>query len=90
MLLTLCEHVYYQPPETFKMVYPCIIYFLNRDTALHADDEVYHRGKTYSVIIVDRDPDSELPDKFSDMFNAGMERHYTADNLHHFSYTITK
>lgn len=82
------ERVYYQPPETIKMVYPCIIYDLERDDLLHADDAAYHRRKVYSVTIVDKNPDSELPDQLSDMFNAGMERHYTADNLHHFVYTI--
>lgn len=84
------KHVYYQPPETFKMVYPCIIYDLSRDSTLHADDSVYNRKKQYSVTIVDRNPDSDIPDIFSDMFNASMERHYTADNLHHFVYTITQ
>lgn len=83
------RHVYYQPPETFKMTYPCIIYDLSRDNLLHADDFAYARKKVYSVTIVDRDPDSEIPDSFSEMFNVGMERHYTADNLHHFIYTIT-
>lgn len=87
-LLEIADHVYYQPPETIKMVYPCIIYDLSRDDALHADDNVYKRWKRYSVLIVDRNPDSQLPDRFSDAFNAGMERHYTADNLHHFAYTI--
>lgn len=84
------RHVYYQPPETIKMVYPCIIYDLDRDDLIHADDLAYVRHKRYSVLIVDRNPDSLLPDAFSDAFNAGMERHYTKDNLHHFAYTITQ
>lgn len=89
-LLTICDHVYYQQPENFKMTYPCIVYDLNRDQLLHADDFAYVRKKQYSVTIIDRDPDSTLPDRFSEAFNAGMERHYTADNLHHFSYTIVQ
>lgn len=89
-LLAICEHVYYQPPETIKMVYPCIIYELERDDLIHADDYAYHRKKRYSVMIVDRNPDSSLPDIFSEAFNIGMSRHYTADNLHHFAYTITQ
>ena len=87
-LLALCNNVYYQPPETFKMAYPCIIYNLEQDDLLHADDLAYIRHKRYSITIVDRNPDSMLPDSFSEAFNARMERHYTADNLHHFSYTI--
>lgn len=81
-------NVYHQQPETFKMTYPCIVYNLNNDQAIHADDRIYNRKKRYSVTIIDRNPDSELPDRFSDLFGVRMERHYTADNLHHFSYTI--
>lgn len=89
-LLEICDHVYYQPPETFKMTYPCIVYDLAKDDLIHADDFAYVRRKQYSVTIIDRNPDSLLPDRFSDEFNAGMERHFTADNLHHFSYTIVQ
>lgn len=84
------DHVYYQPPENFKMEYPCIVYDLERDNLIHADDSAYNRKKRYSVTIIDRNPDSSYPDIFSDLFNAGMERHFTADNLHHFSYTIVQ
>lgn len=87
-LLTITEHVYFQPPETFKMTYPCIVYTLNHDNALYADNGVYHRGKAYTVTIMDRDPDSELPDRLGDLFGVELERHYTVDNLHHFSYTV--
>lgn len=89
-LLLLCKNVYYQPPETIKMTYPCIIYSLERDNVLNADDAIYNRKKRYSVTIVDRDPDSLLPDSFSDAFNVGMERHFTSDNLHHYIYSIVK
>ena len=89
-LLAICPNCYYQPPETFKMTYPCIIYDLEKDDLLHADDSAYCRHKRYSITIVDRNPDSAIPDAFSDAFNAGMERHYEADNLHHFVYTITQ
>lgn len=87
-LLGVCDTVYYQPPETFKMTYPCIVYELSRDNLLHADDRAYRRKKQYQVTVIDRDPDSQLPDRLSELFNTGMERHYTADNLHHFVYTI--
>lgn len=82
------SNVYFQPPATKDISYPCIIYGLNRDDLLHADDKAYKIWKRYSVTIIDRDPDSLLPSKFSDAFGVGIERHYTSDNLHHFSFTI--
>ena len=82
------NHVYFQPPETFKMVYPCIVYEMARDDLLHADDMAYRRKKAYTVTVIDKNPDSELPDVIGDVFNTPMNRHFTLDNLHHFVYTI--
>ena len=87
-LETLVSHVYYQPPETIKMEYPCIVYDTSNDDLLHADDMAYRRKRIYSVMVIDRNPDSILPDAVGDMFNARMNRHYTADNLHHYVYNI--
>lgn len=82
------KHVYFQPPETFKMKYPCIVYDIEQDNTIRADDLIYRRKKVYNVTVIDKNPDSELPDAFADIFNARMNRHFTSDNLHHFTYNI--
>ena len=82
------DHVYFQPPEGFKMVYPCIVYELESDHILHADDDIYRRKKRYSVTVIDENPDSVIPDLVGDMFKSRMNNHFISDNLHHFVYSI--
>lgn len=81
--------VYYQPPETVKMEYPCIVYELESGRNLQADNNSYLYTDMYSVKIIHRDPDSELPDILRRHFlyiNRGQR--YKAENLYHDSFTL--
>lgn len=83
------RNVYYQPPETIKLKYPCIIYEMNRIQKIPADNIAYLKNKEYSLTIVHKDADSELPDTILDHFEyIGFDRSYVSDNLYHEVYTI--
>ena len=82
------KNVYFQPPETVKMNYPAIIYSRSSVNARHANNELYKRRQAYRVIVVDSDPDSEIPDKISQLPLCRFESHYTADNLNHDVFNI--
>ena len=82
------RNVYFQPPETFKISYPCIIYSLSQENVWHANDRKYHRMKRYMVTYVDRNPDSELPDILSELRYCSLNRFYTADNLNHWTFDL--
>jgi hypothetical protein len=82
------DHVYFQPPETVKLTYPCIIYERNRVNTRHANDLPYLLKKRYQVIVIDRDPDSEIPDKVANLPLCSFDRFYTADNLNHDVYNL--
>jgi hypothetical protein len=76
-------NVYFQPPATMEMQYPCIVY--HRDIALteHADDLPYRRTKRYQVTVIDRDPDSRYPDDVAQLPLCKHSRFFTAYNLNH-------
>ena len=59
--LTRRPAVYFQPPSSVKLVYPCIVYALDGVDANHADNKPYMSAKRYKVTIIDKDPDSEIP-----------------------------
>ena len=82
------RHVYFQPPESMKIEYPCIVYQREADDVRYADDRKYFRMRRYTVIAIDRDPDTELPDKIAELPLCQLTRCYTADNLHHYSFDI--
>lgn len=89
----LCEilgsrFAYYQPPANVSMQYPCIIYSLNQIGSKYADDFAYNQRKAYIVTVVDRDPDSEIPDKVGALPLCSFDRHYVVDNLHHYAYKL--
>lgn len=82
------ENVYFQPPSNIVMVYPCIVYSrVSRDTKF-ADNEPYASEKQYALTVIDRDPDSLIPDKVAKLPKCRFSRHFTADSLHHDVYNI--
>jgi hypothetical protein len=77
------RNVYFQPPPTLQMKYPCIVY--SRDSAVtnHADNNPYTYRKRYQVTAIGQDPDSDIPDKIAALPYCTFSRFYTADNLNH-------
>jgi hypothetical protein len=88
LLESITEHVYFQPPADIKMQYPCIIYTRDDSQQQYAGNRPYMRTKRYQVTVVDRNPDSELPDVVEDLPYCSFDRHFAADNLHHYVFTL--
>lgn len=82
------ENVYFQPPESIRIQYPCLVYVLSGFTDTKADDETYNRKKQYSLTYITLDPDDEAIEKIADLKFCSMGTPYTSDNLHHYPYTI--
>lgn len=82
-------HVYYEPPESIKLEYPCIIYSKGRGETVFGNDMPYVFTNAYDVLYVTTDPDDPLPDQIALSFQMiTHKRHYVYENLHHDSYTI--
>lgn len=89
----LCEvlgsrQVYFQPPESVNMKYPAIVYSRNRIDNEHANDSVYMQSLSYSITVIDKNPDSEIVEQVSCLPRCRFDRHYIADNLNHDIFTI--
>lgn len=84
------RNVYFQPPESIKINYPCIIYSRSKMNSTVASNMVYVQNFQYEIVTVYKDPDSDLPKKMSKELPCRHMRHYTSDGLHHdvFTYTI--
>ena len=81
-------HVYFQPPTNFQMQYPCIVYKREDSLTRYADDKKYMHAKRYQVTVIDRDPDTELPDKVEELPLCGFDRFFPADGLNHYVFTL--
>lgn len=83
------RNVYFQPPESVKLQYPCIIYSRGVvETTTFANDKPYTQRIRYSVTIIDKNPDSEIPKKIAALPMCLYERHFTSDNLNHEIYNL--
>lgn len=83
------RNVYYQPPSSVLMNYPAIRYKLSGIDTLKANNKGYRSINCYEVIVIDRDPDSQIHKKILEHFPmCRFERPYVADNLNHFVLTL--
>lgn len=88
-LLLGSDDVYFQPPESLRMTYPCIRYELRAPQQFRADNKNYVLHRSYTVTHIYKDPDGDLIQTFLNTFQmCDHDRHYTADGLHHDVYTI--
>jgi hypothetical protein len=77
------NHVYFQPPNNVEMEFPCIVYIREGIDSKWADNNPYSLENRYLVTVMDRDPDSEVPDKLAALPKCVHDRFFTADNLNH-------
>lgn len=81
-------NVYFQPPATIQMKYPCIIYKRDGYSGARANDRLYLGMKRYSVTVVDRNPDSAIPDRMLELPYCSFSTHFAADGLNHDIYSL--
>ena len=82
--------VYFQPPETERIEYPCIIYSLSDISTVHADNRMYQGNNVYQLILVDENPDSRFVALLLTAFEGiKFDRFYTADSLNHWSFILS-
>ena len=70
------------------MSYPAIVYSRAAILTDHADNNPYYLRKRYSVTVIDRNPDSVLPDKLAEWPMCRHDRHFKVDNLNHDVFTL--
>ena len=82
------DHVYFQPPTSVQMAYPCIVYQRDYANTTFADNAPYTHTKRYMVTVIDRDPDSTTVDKVAMLPRCLFSRHFVADGLNHDAYSL--
>lgn len=87
--------VYYQPPSRLR--YPCIIYDLDDLDIRKANNKNYIKKRRYVLTYYSLTPDPTIringedvlvEDALLELPYCSFDRHYTADNLHHYVFTL--
>lgn len=81
--------VYFQPPASVHISYPCVIYHVGAGDAKRADNIVYNYTNSYDVVFIFKKPNIEIIEQ---VLNAipmcRFTRAYVADNLNHYAFTL--
>lgn len=81
-------NVYFQPPPSKQIKYPCIVYERDSIPSTFADNKPYTIRKRYSVTVIYSDPDSDIPEKIAALPRCQHDRFFTADNLNHDNFNL--
>lgn len=82
------QRVYFQQPSTIKISYPCIIYKLDAQDEVRANNNLYRMMKRYLITVIDKNPDSTIPDRMMNFKYCSFVNYFTIDNLNHYNYSL--
>lgn len=83
------DSVYFQPPASVKLKYPCIIYKLTNADIDYADDLTYKYTRRYQVTLITKNPDDEVIDLIPRSLRyCVFSSTFVSDNLNHYVYNI--
>lgn len=78
------RNVYFQPPASLVMQYPCIRYNRERADTRFASNGLYRFTQRYQITLITRDPDaSSTFEKIISLPMTVHDRNYAADDLNH-------
>lgn len=88
-LLKFSDNVYYQPPSTIRMRFPCIVYNKSDVKRLYSNDGMYSRKQQYQITVISPDPDSLTAEELETHFEyCKITNYLNVDNLHNTHLTI--
>lgn len=83
------RNVYFNPPESLKMKYPCIRYSAESPDVKRANNGIYMLTRKYEGVVIDPNPDSIIAESILNTFQmCSLGSPYPADNLNHFPFTL--
>lgn len=82
------RNVYYNPPESTKMLYDAIRYSKKNIESRYANDRIYSKLNCYELIVIARKVDPKIVDELLELPYCSFDRYYVANNLHHYVFTL--
>lgn len=89
ILRPIVGNVYYNPPESLKLKYPCVICSLESDRPEYADDTRYKNMNRYNLILITNGTDNGIMrETLLKLPYCSFDREYFSNNMCHDSLTI--
>lgn len=87
-LKTISHNVYFQPPTSTSIIYPAIVYSRKSIVKDKANNKTYMLKHSYTITIIDRNPDSIMADKILQLDYCEFDRQFITEGLNHIVFTI--
>lgn len=81
-------NVYFQPPPSKDMTYPCVIYKLDDADVKFAGNQPYSHVWRYQLTVIDPNPDTLIRSKVLAMPLVRFDRHFAVGNLNHYVFEL--
>lgn len=81
-------NVYYQPPPTVKMKYPCIVYNREGSDTLRANNTLYRHKKRYQLTYIDQTSNETVTDELERLQYCSFDGKSVVENLYHSYLTL--
>lgn len=83
------SNVYFQPPSSTSLKYPCIIYNLTRTNTIRADNRIYKATNEYHVKHIYKSLENEKKDELLNRFlMISHDSRFIADKLYNDEFTL--
>lgn len=83
------KFVYYNPPESVILQYPCVVYSKSKPFVIKANNKNYKMNNKYSLTVISNDPDCEIPNAIINNFEyCSIDDNFVSDNLYHYKLTL--
>lgn len=83
-------NVYFQPPPSVVLKYPCFVYNVNAGSSLYADNKSYRYEARYSITYITRDAEnlSMVKKVLRNFEMISHDRSFVSDNLYHEAFDL--
>lgn len=81
-------HYYFQPPETIKMKFPCVVYEISSGNTRYADNGLYAYMNRYTLSYITPNSEDPINDLIRCLPLCRFDRRYSQNNLYHNVYDL--
>ena len=83
------KKVYFQPPSSVSLTYPCIIYFRHRGESFHSVNRPYVYIPIYDVQVIETDPECPVSQAIGKQLEGSRyDRGWEEESLYHNNFVV--
>lgn len=83
------SNVYFQPPASVKITYPCFVYRIGSGDAMYANNKTYRYVNSYEVLYITKRPNLDMIDQvLEELPMCRLTNTYCSEGLNHYAFTL--